>query len=97
MAIDRAPDIDFMLEDAGIPVSVGGIATQALRADPDSGSVPAGTTAFAGRELVLTIRSGTLPGLAEGNTIVVEGVSHRITSVLQQGRGVLTHVTCART
>ncbi|HEY9229341.1 MAG TPA: hypothetical protein VIP11_22020 [Gemmatimonadaceae bacterium] len=82
MAIHSDSDLDFMLRDAGVPVSLGGASTYGIfrRAgemieDGQGGYVPA-------NHRVLTVREGTLPGLAEDVNVTIDGTSYRVRNLL---------------
>jgi hypothetical protein len=84
--IQTDADIDFMLKDAGVPVSLGNSRTYGIfrhasemESDGQGGFVPA-------HHLILTIRQGTLSGVAEDVDVLIDGTSYRVRSVLPPSR-----------
>lgn len=95
MAFPFAGDIDVMLRDLGVDVTVAGVTVKGLFDEPDSLELntEAGTLFVRGRSLLL--KTGALPGLAVGVTAVVDGVSRRVEELRQVDDGALTRVFLA--
>lgn len=93
-------DIEFMLRDAGVPVSY---TRQGLKfvgngiVDFNDATMLTGESAtFAGKTITVTLRAADFPGVAEGQTLTVDGTDYLVVSVMQQDDGALSHVIVAR-
>lgn len=78
MPLGSAGDLDFMLKDAGLPVSFGSLRTHGLRDEEDIVTHMTDGSAVETRATVLRIRRGTLAGVQVDNTIIVDGTSYRV-------------------
>jgi len=95
------PDLDFMLEDSGVPVAFTDAAGElhegfgiVNEADVEDGSAEGG--ALAVHEIEVEVRGATFPGLAAGATLTVDGIDHRVTQVRQVDEGQPLRAWCAR-
>jgi len=95
------PDLDYMLEDAGVPVGFRDAAGElhegfgiVSEADVDGGSAESGTVAV--HEIEVEVRAATFPGLAAGSTLTVDAIDYRVTQVRQLDDGQPLRAWCAR-
>lgn len=98
MATERygAQDLQPMLTEFGVPVSriVGGVETVTcgILDTTDEDLLTGEAAGFAGKVNVVVVETGTVPELAEGVTVYVDGVEHTVLSTRQQDDGALTRV-----
>lgn len=90
-------DIDSMLADCGVPVTLGSVTGSGVMNIVDQSLLPAGTHSLVGRVVTVHVRTGTFPTVAEGNAITVDGIAYRVISALAEADGALTVITCTRT
>ena len=91
-----ASDLPSMLTEFGVPVSVGSASSVGLLDQSDSGMLPAGTNSFVGKEIVLTVQTGSMAGLVSGATIIANGNTYKIIQAWQADDGAVTKIHCAR-
>lgn len=96
MANPRAGDVPALLRDLGVPISVGTTTVQGL---VDRRDIPVlgtdGMAAFTSRHVVVTIQTGSLPAIAVGGSITVDGASLLVAALHAIEDGELTEVVCA--
>ena len=87
----RTADLDAMLKDAGVAVTLGAQSTYGiLKVEDITVQLDEGMAAIE-RHPVLTIRTGTLTGLATtGQAITVDGTSYRTRRTLAADDGLVT-------
>jgi hypothetical protein len=72
-----AADIDFALRESGDDISLGSTTVPCLLDTPEAlGIDVSGIGGVVGAKIGALIRTGTLPGLAIGSLVVVDGVNH---------------------
>lgn len=91
-------DIDTMLETFGVPVVLGSTTVNGIRDIADEELYRGDTVGvMSSKGISVTVKTGALPGLAEGASITVEAVSYRVMRVFQINDGALTQALCAKT
>lgn len=97
MANFGAADVPSLLADFGAPITVGADTVLGL---VDRDDVPQlgtdGMSAFTSREVVVTIQTGTLPGLTVGGAITVDGSALKVSAVHALDDGELTKIVCVK-
>jgi hypothetical protein len=92
-----AKDLAYMLGDAGVEITLGAGSThgrfQAAGAEESSGENAPGLDA---RIVTVLIATGSLPGLADGATITVAGVAHRVRRNYPDTNPALTRIIARR-
>jgi hypothetical protein len=93
-------DIERMLGTFGVPVDLITNSvlyqTKGVVDTTDEDRLTASGQTFVGHFKAVVVKTGTLVGLAEGVTLNIEGVPHRVMSQRQEDDGALTRVYCAR-
>lgn len=91
----RVADLPALLADFGVPVTLGTTTVRGLL-DREGELVleEPGTSALAEQAVILTVPTGSLPGLAPGVTLVADGTTYRVRERLQVDDGALTRVRC---
>jgi len=87
MALGNASDLDFMLQDAGVPVmfnvaqgagaliEVNGFG---ILSTDDTQDINFNGASIVGRKQRVTISTKTFPNVVEGSTLEVDGVAYRV-------------------
>jgi hypothetical protein len=92
----RASDIDVMLAEFGVDVTVGATTAKAI-VDVSDESVLQGQAAdFVGEVVTITVKSGVFATLAEGDSLTADGVNYRVMRVQRVDDGALTLAHVAR-
>lgn len=96
MANFGAGDVPALLAEMGVDVTVGAVTAKGLvdRADHQL-LAENGMAGIVGRAVVVTIRTGSLPAIAESGPITVDGASLMVRSIRAIEDGELTEVLCA--
>lgn len=84
MSLGTTAELDFMLKDAGEPIAYGSAPVQTTYGLFDRAPLQALTDAgltVVGRKTYLTIRDGSLTGLAQDTAITVKGVTYSIRDI----------------
>lgn len=90
--LDTGGDITAMLDELGVSVTLGANETKGLVDYADELLLESDVSASIGRMLAVTIKTGSLPGLAVGSTLTVDGSAYKAREVLRIGDGALTRV-----
>jgi hypothetical protein len=86
-------DLDVFLSDFGVTVSCAGVSTRGvLDAFDERLAGHEQPVEVVARMRVLTIKTGSLPGVAIEASIVVDGTTHAVRDILRVEDGALTHV-----
>lgn len=89
--------IPGMLATAGEPVTLGATTVQALvdRSGEDVFRDDGGAPELSGRSVIVTVKTGSLPGLATGVAITVDGSPYKVRRwQLAELDGALTQIQC---
>lgn len=89
-------DIQALLDEFGIPVTVGAVTAKAVRDTQDEAVAAAEDGSIVGRMVSLVVKTGTYPTLAEGVAATVEGTAYTVKQQLLIDDGALTLVRCAK-
>lgn len=90
-------DIPWMLEDSGVPVTLGGVTTNAIKRRFTEELFPdADAPELLSRSVVAVIKTGSLPALKSGASITVDGTAYKVRRWLEDGHGTLTRILCVR-
>lgn len=89
-----AEDLDALLEDAGVEVTLGSTTVKALRDERGVDMLDPTTAPIAGTEIVFVIRRGALAGLVEGATLVSEGTTYEVRKVAPVDDGAFVRAAC---
>ena len=95
MAFGSASDLDYMLEDAGVPVAFNGVTSHGVLHVEDVQMVSFDGGTITGRKHRVVVATSAFSGLGEGKTITVDGTDYRITQAWQAHDGKLTEVWLA--
>jgi hypothetical protein len=90
--LDNGSDITAMLDELGVSVTLGTNETKGLVDYADELVLETDVTASVGRMIAVTIKTGSLPGLAIGSALTVDGSPYKAREVLRIGDGALTRV-----
>jgi hypothetical protein len=90
--LDDGSDIMAMLDELGVSVSLGANETKGLIDYADELVLETDVTASVGKMMAVTIKTGSLPGLAVGMALTVDGVNYKAREVLRTGDGALTRI-----
>ncbi len=90
--LDDGSDITTMLDELGVNVILGANETKGLVDYADELVLETDVTASVGKMIAVTIKTGSLPGLAVGAALTVDGVVYKAREVLRLGDGALTRV-----
>jgi len=98
MTFFRASDIDDLIATCGgLDVTLGATTVKGLIDIADE-SIESGQAAtFYGKVVTIAVKTGTLPGLAEGAALTADGVAYRVQRVVQIDDGALTVINAVRT
>lgn len=96
MANFGAGDVPALLQELGVDVTVGAATVKGL-VDRADGQLLAenGMAGLVGRAVVVTVQTGSLPGVAEEGAITVDGAALKVRSVRVIEDGEITQVLCA--
>jgi hypothetical protein len=97
MTFFRSADIDLMLAQFGVSVTVGATTVKGLVDIVDESLLSDASVSFDGQSVQVTVKTGALPTLAVGSALVADGVSYRVMRVRQIDDGALTVINVART
>jgi hypothetical protein len=90
--LDTGGDITAMLDELGVSVILGTNETKGVVDYADELVLETDVTASVGRMIAVTIKTGSLPGLAIGSALTVDGGNYKAREVLRIGDGALTRV-----
>lgn len=93
--MNLANDISVLIKDLGVPVSAGGKTARALVDTPDEMMMANGNAPMIGGQIIATLLTGSVP-VANGGSIVIDGVSYRASEVYKLDDGLLTRVVCSK-
>lgn len=98
MANFGAADVPALLRDLGVDITLGANTVKGLvdRADGRVLQGDGGMAAVIGRDVLVTLQTGSLAGLVVGASITVDGVSYKVASLLAVEDGELTQVICRK-
>lgn len=91
----REEDIALLLADSGQDVSVAGVTTKGFVERKTIEVVEGGETFAMGIEIRVTVKSDSLPGLAVGVDLSVDGIVHKVREFKRIGDGALTEILVA--
>lgn len=91
----NAAEIQAMLNDFGVDVTIAGVTAKGVVDRVDEELAIGLETRAIGKSIMVTVKSGALPGLANEATAIVDGVSYKVTFIMQIGDGALTKFVCA--
>lgn len=94
MAFFGEDDIEVMLADMGVDVTLGADTVKALLNIGDEEIYPGGTAPVLGKDIEVFLKTNSLPGLVKGASIVVDGSSYIAGEPRQYGDGAMTRVPC---
>lgn len=89
-------DLDALFDDMGVSVSMGTYTTKALKDSPDEMMTERGNPGAIGSQILLTLKTGALPGLAVGSAITVAGVAMKVRERMTLDDGALTRISCGK-
>jgi len=87
--------IQLMLNRLGEPITLGGTTVNGLVDVVDVAPEGPELGTFAGRLTTVVLKTGSLPGLAQGVTLVVRSVNRKVQETRQIEDGELTAVFCS--
>ena len=88
-------DIMALLSDMGEPVTLGVNSTKALIDTPDEVLLQSlGQSGVIGKSILLTLKTGSLPGLTVGAVVTVRSITYKVRQPLAADDGALTKVLC---
>ena len=90
--LDDGNDITAMLDEIGVSVTLGANETKGLVDYADELVLETDVTASVGRMLAVTIKTGSLSGLAIGSALTVDGSPYKAREVLRIGDGALARI-----
>lgn len=90
--LDDGSDIKAVLDELGVSVILSANETKGLIDYADELVLETDVTASVGRMIAVTIKTGSLPGLAVGSAITVDGSPYKAREVLRLGDGALTRI-----
>lgn len=92
-----AADINALLADFGVPVTVGAVTAKGLEdaADETMLSAESGAAHLVGRVRVVLVKTGTFT-LAAKADITVDGTAYKVRDYAQIDDGALTRIVCAK-
>ncbi len=91
----QAADLPILLEDFGVPVTLGENTVRGLLDIADEEILDSGAPSpIIGKGVVFTLETGGLPGLAVGVTMTSEGATYKVRQMMQIGDGALTRALC---
>ena len=93
----RASDIDLMLAEFGVDVTVGATTVKGLLDIADESLLQGQAADFLGKTHSITVKTGALPGLEEGVAITADGIALQVMRTQQIDDGALTVILAART
>ena len=86
-----------LLEDMGVDVVLGAATTKGHRDVADEEVLRGeGLSGVVGRAVVVTVQQGTLPGLAVGSAITVDGEAFTVRAPLAVDDGELVRLLCVK-
>jgi hypothetical protein len=89
-----AADLPVLLADFGVDVSIQSVTVKGLTDRAGGESFPGEQAQAFGASLVVTIETGSLPGLAAGEAIVVDGVTRTVRHHEPIDDGAWTRIFC---
>ena len=90
-------DLDAILAEAGEQVVFGPDTAFGIVRRPSALELEAaGAAGLVARQVVVTVRTGSLPGLSTGATISVGAVTYRVREWLATEHGALTQIHCVQ-
>lgn len=87
-------DLQYLLADMGVTVSVGSSSTKGLLDSADGEILAGAASGVLGKTIAVTVRTGVLSGLATGATATVASTSYKVRDVTQLDDGALTKFYC---
>ena len=87
-------DIQPMLDDFGVPVTIGGVTAKALVNDSDEEIASGANAVLIGRAVVLLAHRDAFPAAAQGVAATVDGAAYTVVGT-RLGRNTVT-ITCAK-
>ena len=92
-----ASDLAALFADMGVPIQIGSDVTKGLvdRAGEEM-LESAGAGALVSTAVVVTVATGSLPGLVPGATIIVDGTSMKVQERREIDDGALTKIFCVQ-
>lgn len=96
MPFFRAADIDLILADTGVDVVLGVTTVKGLLDIADESLLQGQAADFLGQTMLITVKTGALPGLAEGSSITADGIACRVMRVQRTDDGALTSILAAQ-
>lgn len=87
-------DIQYLLADMGVMVTLGAGSTKGLVDSADELVAEGVVTGAIGLVISVTIKTGSLSGLAVGAPITVDSSPYTVRSVMRIDDGVLTRILC---
>lgn len=89
-------DIRLMLDDFGVPVTIGGVTVKGLLWKPDAQFLQDGESELIGRAVTVLIGTGDLPGLAVGASVTVDGEAMTVHRSMAESDGEVTRILCTK-
>jgi hypothetical protein len=90
--LDDGSDITAMLDELGVSVILSANETKGFVDYADELVLETDVTASVGRMIAVTVKTGSLPGLAIGSALIVDGSAYKAREVLRIGDGALTRI-----
>lgn len=88
-------DIPYLFADMGVTVVMGAYSTKGFIDTADELVTEGGAPGAIGKMIAVTIKTGSLSGLAVGSIITVDGTYYTVRERLQIDDGTLTRILCA--
>ena len=88
-------EIQAMLDDVGRPITIGATTVNGSIRRADEEILMAGLGHLIGKSVQVTLKKGSLPGLAIGAAITVDGTAMKVAAVYQSVNGVVERAVCA--
>lgn len=94
----KADDVQLMLDEFGVPVTIGGVTAKCIVKDSDEEIASSSNSALVGRAIVLKAARDTFPAAAQGAAATVDypavGTAYTIVSVRREPQ--LLVIVCAK-
>lgn len=96
MTPTRQEDQAYMLEDAGVVVTLGATSTHGRVRHAGMDVFEGEGRDLASSTFTVLVRTGSLPGLEPGASLAVGGVAYRVREHLPESDGTLTRIHCVK-
>jgi len=88
-------EIQAMLNEFGVDVTIAGVTAKGIVDRVDEELMVGLETHGIGKSIMVTVTSAAFPGLTNEAMAIVDGVSYKVTNIMQIGDGALKRFICA--